>query len=305
MRRHADVGPAALAERMQRHIDPAAAVVEAEPLGHGAEKRPLLLHRKAAEETGPRLHRRRDDLAHQRHQFHLQFGEERPDGLRSHARVVPVDQVVVRRRGLAEIGGLLFGQLEMAGDEGRVAGEVRVALAFRPRVKRLAAVTGFFADKLRRELGDAIVVAAAVFEDHALVRGQLIRFCRSHRAGRNRWARRDILRTARPACTLQLSQQLPHPRITGGRVLEFGHERELLAPEVRAVRRQVDLFVPAQQAVDRAEDMGALESRNEFGVGRFCCHAAIEANWRAFASAFAPPAPSAAGPGRRSRRAGT
>ena len=71
-------------------------------------------------------------------------------------------------------------------------------------------------------------------------------------------------------------------------MLEFCHECELLGAEIRAVRREIHLFIPAQQAVHRAEHVGAFESRNEFCTGGFSCHAAIEPKPQPCASAFAP-----------------
>src|SRR5664280_1972873 len=72
-------------------------------------------------------------------------------------------------------------------------------------------------------------------------------------------------------------------------MLQLGHDAELVAAEIGAVRRQIDLFIPAQQSVHRAENMSAFEFRNQFRIGCFSGHAAIEPRPRPFASAFAGP----------------
>ena len=46
-RRHPHIAPSTRAERMQRHVDPAARVVETEPLRHLVQKGPLRIDRKS------------------------------------------------------------------------------------------------------------------------------------------------------------------------------------------------------------------------------------------------------------------
>jgi len=71
----------------------------------------------------------------------------------------------------------------------------------------------------------------------------------------------------------------------------------LFGAKVGAVGRQVDLLIPAEQAVHRAEYMDAFESENKFRVGGLGCHGTIERKPRRFASDFVHRAAKKAGRG--------
>ena len=118
-----------------------------------------------------------------------------------------------------------------------------------------------------------------MLEDDLLIGRQLVR--------RDRGARRSFSRTARRSVpTFQFSQQLPDARVAGGGVLHLGHEGELVGAQIGAVGRQVDLLIPAEQAVHRAEHVDAFEAGDEFRAGGFGCHGTIERRPRRFASDF-------------------
>ena len=203
-RGHADVGAAALAERMQRHVDAPAPVVEAEPLGHGAQERALLLHREAAKDVGPRLDGRGHDLAHERHQALLQFART---AARSPPRSCPdrAGRSGSRRarRHSRDRRPPAAPARDASAGRAHSRRNPTLALHVRPRVEGLAAVPRLFAHELGRQLDDAVVVAAGMLEDDLLVGGELL-----------------------PAA-LQRGQQLPDARVAGGGVLHLGHERRV------------------------------------------------------------------------------
>ena len=264
-RRHADVRAAALAEGMQRHVDPPAPVVEPQAFGHAPQEAALLLDRETAENVRPRLHRRRHDLAHERDEALPQPGEQALDRRGGHSRIMLVDHVIVGRGAVAEIGRLLPGQVEVLLEKGRETREVRLRPALRPGVEGPAGMRRLLAHEFRRQLGHPVVVPPGLSHDHLFVGGEL----------------------GPPA--FQISQPFADPRIAGGGMLEFGHQGQLFGAQVGAVGRQVDLLIPAEQAVDGMEDVGAFEPGHEFGVGGFVRHGPIEPTAGSFASVFWAP----------------
>ena len=190
------------------------------------------------------LLRRRHDLLHERREFGGQVGEQRLQLRDGGARLVLLDQRVVRVPGEPDRVGLLPLELHDLVENRLEARVVVLLLGLFPHLLRLRGDAGQLLDERLRNLGGAVEGAAQLAD---VRRG--VGFGVAHQFRR-----------------LDRREQFADLRVGELLVREAGEERHLLAAQRPTLGRHVRLVVPAQHPGAGVDDTQFLAAADQFGV---------------------------------------